>query len=98
MNFYQMDVYEIERYLRNNSVESSELCKALIEKLSELTAEYEQLSDVLAYFDLSSDCSILEIELKQKADEIESLQDNVENLKHEISYLQNDLNVLKQDF
>ena len=85
MNFYQMDVYEIERYLRNNSVESSELCKALIEKLSELTANYEQLSDVLDYHGLSNyNAQFLDTELKELFVELDNLKYELKQLKDEV--------------
>ena len=80
-----MDVYEIERYLRNNSVESSELCKALIEKLSELTANYEQLSDVLDYHGLSNyNAQFLDTELKELFVELDNLKYELKQLKDEV--------------
>lgn len=84
MNFYQMDVYEIERYLRNNSVESSELCKALIEKLTEITVNYEQLTDVLDYHGLSNyNAKFLDSELKEIFTSIDNLEYELKQMKDE---------------
>jgi predicted nuclease with TOPRIM domain len=47
MNFYQLDVYEIERYIRNNAIEASTLTEVLLDKLKEVTGNYEQLTEVL---------------------------------------------------
>lgn len=47
MNFYQLDVYEIERYIRNNAIEASTLTEVLLDKLKEVTGHYEQLTEVL---------------------------------------------------
>lgn len=64
MNFYQMDVYEIERYIRNNSIEASTLTNVLLDKLKEVTGSYEQLTEVLYELDLSDDARTLEDELR----------------------------------
>jgi len=64
MNFYSMDVYEIERYIRNNSIEASTLTNVLLDKLKEVTGHYEQLTEVLYELDLSNDPSTLEDELR----------------------------------
>ena len=53
MNFYLMDVYEIERYIRNNSIEASTLTNVLLEKLKEVSAKYEEIATLLYDLDLS---------------------------------------------
>lgn len=113
LNFYQMDVNEIERYIRNNSIEASTLTEVLLEKLKEVTGKYEKLTEVLDNYSLCNyDAKFLDTELKEAFDHIliienetsslkednETLKDEIDNLKHEISYLQNDLTVLKEDF
>ena len=64
MNFYSMDVYEIERYIRNNAIEASTLTEVLLDKLKEVTRNYEGITEVLYELDLSNDPSTLEDELR----------------------------------
>ena len=91
MNFYQMDVYEIERYIRNNSIEASTLTEVLLDKLKEITGSYDKLTEVLEDRDFSINPVELDSELKIKEVEYENLAD-------EYKALQDELNVLKETF
>ncbi len=91
MNFYQMDVYEIERYIRNNSIEASTLTTVLIDKLKELNYKYEQLTEVLDSYCFSTDPQLLD-------DELEISEDFLQELKDNNTSLQDELNVLKEPF
>jgi len=98
MNFYQLDVYEIERYIRNNSIEASTLTNVLLDKLKEVTGHYEQLTEVLEDNGNSIDPQTLEYDLQNMEGYLNDLKENVENLKHENDTLQNEINVLKETF
>ena len=94
-----MDVYEIERYIRNNSIEASTLTEVLLEKLKEVTGKYEQLTEVLDDYGLCNyDANFLDTELKDTFKSIEHLEENLANLEHENATLQDEINVLKEDF
>lgn len=84
-----MDVYEIERYIRNNSIEASTLTNVLLDKLKELTGSYEKLTEVLDDKGYSIVPDWLDSELNIKDIEYQNLQD-------ENKALQDELNVLKE--
>lgn len=98
MNFYQMDVYEIERYIRNNSIEASTLTEVLLEKLKEVSYKYEQLTEVLDDRSYSTDPQLLDDELEVSEDFLIELKQDIENLRDENAALQNDINVLQETF
>lgn len=89
MNFYSMDVYEIERYIRNNSIEASTLTTVLIDKLKEVSAKYERIAEVLYELDLSDDARTLE-------DELRTVYYDWDCDRAELKALQNEINVLKE--
>jgi len=92
MNFYQMDVYEIERHLiAGKPYNSDDVIDSLIEKLKEVSGKYEQITEVLYELDLSDDASILE-------DELRTIFYDWDCDRTEIKTLQNDINVLKETF
>lgn len=91
MNFYQMDVYEIERYIRNNSIEASVLTEVLIDKLKEVNAKYERIAEVLYELNLSEDARTLE-------DELRTIYYDWDCDRTELKTLQNEINVLKESF
>ena len=91
MNFYSMDVYEIERYIRNNSIEASTLTTVLIDKLKEVTRNYEGITEVLYELNLSDDPSTLE-------DELRTVYYDWDCDKTELKALQEEINVLKETF
>lgn len=68
MNFYQMNVYEIERYIINNSIEASTLTNFLLDKLKEVSYKYEQLTEVLERWDYRED------QLNELKEEIEKIK------------------------
>ena len=88
MNFYSMNVYEIERYIRNNSIEASTLTEVLLEKLKEVTGSYEQLTEVLEDKNLSINPLELEKELAIKEVEYENLQYEYNTLRDEMADLE----------
>jgi len=81
MNFYQMDVYEIERYIRNNSIEASTLTNVLLDKLKEVSYKYEQLTEVLERWDYWTDPIYLEDELELREDQLNELKEEIEKFK-----------------
>lgn len=83
MNFYLMDVYEIERYIRNNSIEASTLTNVLLEKLKEVSAKYEEIATLLYDLDLSNNPSILEDELRTIFYDWDCDQTELKTLKEE---------------
>lgn len=88
MNFYSMDVYEIERYIRNNSIEASTLTSVLIDKLKELSGTYEQLTEVLEDKNLSINPLELGKELAIKEVEYENLHYEYNTLRDEMADLE----------
>jgi predicted RNase H-like nuclease (RuvC/YqgF family) len=99
MNFYSMDVYEIERHLiAGKPYNSDDVIDSLIEKLKEVSYKYGQLTEVLERWDYWTDPIYLEDELELREDQLNDLKENVENLKHENSTLQDEINVLKETF
>jgi len=86
MNFYSMDVYEIERHLRNQPdflyVDGS-LIDILIEKLKEVTRNYEGITEVLYELNLSDDPSTLEDELRTVYYDWDCDQTELKSLKEE---------------
>ena len=60
-----MDVYQIERHLiAGKPYNSDDVIESLIEKLKEVTRNYEGITEVLSELDLSNDPSTLEDELR----------------------------------
>ena len=94
MNFYLMDVYEIERHLRNQPdflYVNGSLIDILIEKLKEVTRNYEGITEVLYELDLSDDPSTLE-------DELRTVYYDWDCDQTELKALQEEINVLKETF
>jgi hypothetical protein len=81
-----MDVYEIERHLRNQPdflyVDGS-LIDILIEKLKEVTRNYEGITEVLYELNLSDDPSTLEDELRTVYYDWDCDQTELKSLKEE---------------
>jgi predicted nuclease with TOPRIM domain len=94
MNFYSMDVYEIERYIRNNSIEASTLTTVLLDKLKEVTGKFENLKEVLYELDLSDDAQTLEDELRTVYYDWDQDQTELKMLKIENEGLRNELKLL----
>ena len=90
-----MDVYEIERYIRNNSIEANTLTEVLMEKLKEVSGKYEQLTEVLENYSLCSyDSIFLDTELKEAFETILNLEENITTLQNENETLKNELKLL----
>jgi len=97
MNFYQMDVNEIERYMRNNSIGINDITQSLIDQLKEVSRNYEQITEVLNGWDYETDPVLLEEELhdlaneiarwKDESKELDKLQEENETLKNELKLL-----------
>lgn len=92
MNFYQMDVNEIERYMRNNNLSISDPMQSVIDQLKDALAELDALKSVLEELDLSNDPATLEDELRTvyydwdcDRTELKTVKDDLEALKHEQS-------------
>jgi chromosome segregation ATPase len=89
-----MDVYEIERHLRNQPdflyIDGS-LIDILIEKLKEVSYKYEQLTEVLDNWNYDTDPEFLE-------EELHDLANDIANWKDENKALQDEINVLKETF
>lgn len=89
MNFYQMDLQDFERYVRNNSI-TDDLTLAILEDLTEINRIYDNFIEVLEEFDLCTyNPEFLRMELKEA-------KNNLENLEHENKCLQDELNLLKE--
>jgi hypothetical protein len=82
-----MDVYEIERYIRNNAIEASTLTEVLLDKLKEVTRSYEQLTEVLDDRGFSDDPSDLDVELANIAVDYENLSDEYKTLQDELNQI-----------
>jgi len=76
-----MDVYEIERYIRNNSIEASTLSNVLLDKLKEVSYKYEQLTEVLERWDYWTDPIYLEDELELREDQLNDLKEEIKKIK-----------------
>lgn len=96
MNFYQMDLQDFERYVRNNSI-TDDLTLAILEDLTEINRIYDNFIEVLEDFDLCTyNPEFLRMELKKAFDAILDYENEIENLKHENKSLQDELNLLKE--
>jgi len=88
VNFYQMDVNEFDRYIRNNPNEVSTLARVLFEKYrdakEDLDAFYEALQEM--GFDAYPDSLITEIKEKQI---------DYDNLLYEYNELKKELQAIK---
>lgn len=89
MNFYQMDLQDFERYVRNNGI-TDDLTLAILEDLTDISRIYDNFIEVIEEFDLCTyNPEFLRLELKLA-------QENLENLEHENKALQDELNLLKE--
>ena len=69
MNWYSMQVEEIERYIWNNGVQSDcLLVDALIEKFNELSRSYDELTE-----DSENTIDELKTQLRELKDEIRTI-------------------------
>jgi hypothetical protein len=96
MYFYQMDLQDYQRYVRNNSI-TDDLTLAILEDLEDISRIYENFIEVIEDFDLCTyNPEFLRIELKKAFDAILDYENEIENLKHENSTLQDEINLLKE--
>lgn len=89
MNFYQMDLQDYERYVRNNSI-TDDLTLAILEDLAEISRIYDNFIEVIEEFDL---CTYNPQFLRQ---ELKLAEENLELLQDENKCLQDELNLLKE--
>ncbi len=88
MNFYQFDLYELDRFSRDGDLD--DFTKAVLEKGLNALAELEAIKGVLEELDLSTDPATLEDELRTvyydwdcDCTELKTIKQELETLKNE---------------
>ena len=90
MNFYQMDVEEIERYMRNNGLSVSDPMQSVIDQLKEANASLNALCESLTNNGIDAYPESVEEALKEK-------EVNYENLLYEYNELKKEFEEFKHE-
>ena len=85
MNFYNMDLEEYQRFVRNNAIKD-DLTLAILEDLTEISRIYNNFIEVLEEFDLCTyNPEFLRIELKEREFNTKFLEDENKTLQKELN-------------